>query len=142
MSREIKFRAWNTVIGGWAGDEPSSLEELILEDNSVLSTKALREDFYFMQYTGLKDRDGADLYEEDIITDGEHSFIVKWQSGGFVLCPLSWSKHKPYLGQQCVQYEHENYIKEDCKVIGNIYENKELLDERDDGELIKTNLFD
>ena len=68
--REIKFRAWNTVIGWWASKEPMTLNQLMLNNSTGISEKGLDEDFTFMQFTGLTDKNGSGLievYEGDII---------------------------------------------------------------------------
>ena len=79
-----------------------------------------------MQYTGLKDKNGVEIYEEDFIKDKDYIFIVKWQSGGFILSPIKYSKGTPYIGRQFVDLQNAQYMSESCEVIGNIYKNPEL----------------
>ena len=113
--REIKFRAWNDKIFRYY---PLGIN--IPEINR----------FEISQYTGLKDKNDIGIYEEDIIKDNEYIFIVKYQAGGFVLSPIKYSKNDPYVGRQIVELQTAQYIKESCEVIGNIYENKELLNDK------------
>lgn len=106
--REIKFRAWKQSAGrmlDWdAVCRTGELEEILR--GAFLNP---------MQYTGLKDINGVEIYEGDIIRgdDGIHDRVV-YEGNKFILQPL---------GDDCVHWE-------DCEVIGNIYENPGLLEEK------------
>lgn len=80
--------------------------------------------FEVMQYTGLKDKNGKEIYEGDIIQYNETKEIhtVKFISGGFIVAG---------------QHINELYLTKHWKVIGNIYENSELLQERKENETIR-----
>lgn len=71
------------------------------------------------EYTGLRDKNGKEIYEEDIVTEGVFNYIIKWLDFGF------W---KVQVGEKDIYrtmlYGIENYTK-----VGNIYENPELLQE-------------
>ena len=119
--REIKFRVWdkemNTMlepdnqIGGlWSIKEARN--GVLKYDNGVL-----------MQYTGLKDKNGKEIYEGDIckgLMDGsmthysEVKFKVKFGNGAF---------RDTFFGREL--YDDIKTI----EIIGNIHENKELLGE-------------
>jgi uncharacterized phage protein (TIGR01671 family) len=72
------------------------------------------------QYTGLKDRNGREIYEGDILRDDEMGLnVVRWEDGSFWLEMF-------YEGNQSLM-EHLSDYNEVCEIIGNIYESHELL---------------
>ena len=114
MSREIKFRAWDkkrsimdfgyfTPSDFW-GD--GQMHESPIKDFEP-------EDFVWMQYTGLKDKNGKEIYEGDVIEDSIGNTVVIFKDGAFRIDIAFY----PTLGDY-------NYS---CSVLGNIYENPELL---------------
>jgi len=71
-----------------------------------------------LQYTGHKDKNGVEIYDGYIVRDKygvKIPMVVTWDDAGF----RTLGKHN---GEQYV-----GYVKDSCEVIGNIYENPELL---------------
>lgn len=115
--RILKFRAWD-------------FENKTMYDHHIteisLSKWLADENFNFillMQYTGLKDKNGKEIYEGDVCEQVGGLFHVIWWKAGFSLEPV---KDKTGFG-----YAHHFKLGSETmkktEIIGNIYENKELL---------------
>lgn len=119
MIREIKFRAWDK-------EECEMLSDVsILDDTWDMLNEFLKhkDELAFMQYTGIKDKKGVEIYEGDIYHHGDPriTYTVVWVDGGLMGKQNSSTSYAG-LESWCDQIE----------VIGNIYENPELLE--DDAE--------
>lgn len=121
MSREIKFRAWdgkkmlNTASDAdkWTKDESWGNDwqiffELLEEMSTYLE---------LMQYTGLKDKNGVEIFEGDIFRD-ENGRV--W--------PVEWStEYAAFIVGNGADALFSNWIDLSTEIVGNIYENPELL---------------
>jgi len=121
--REIKFRAWDSKKMVYLA--PLEVENqnmgLILSGNIDGKPEAV------MQYTGLQDKTGRDIYEGDIIEAYGYvqkpKMVVKFDEkmAGFI--PFIWKQAYEYV-DYIGYFSYEDW----CIVVGNIYENPELLD--------------
>jgi uncharacterized phage protein (TIGR01671 family) len=116
--REIKFRGWDGI-------------QMVSNPINVTYDSGVNDIFYFaetgqykmifMQYTGLMDKHGKDIYEGDIVkTESNKPMVISWSDihASFVIDRVGWA-FRHYFG--------EAFDSTDCEVIGNIYENPDLL---------------
>jgi uncharacterized phage protein (TIGR01671 family) len=109
---EIKFRAWNVLAGVMTSLSKISLPNTTQGDSSP----------YLMQFTGLLDKNGKEIYEGDIISVGKS--FPKYQ--------IIWNLYKANFMLKNEDGMVDMYMQDvrTMKIIGNIYENKALLGEK------------
>jgi uncharacterized phage protein (TIGR01671 family) len=124
--REIKFRAWDKtknvmldrVLAGCNQDNMSYICNLVWIEDKKDWLHFDKGCGYIMQYTGLKDKNGKEIYEGDIARGRYNNWIISFESGCFQGKQSNCVSH---LVPIC------NMASEMIEVIGNIYENPELL---------------
>mgnify|MGYP001018704377 FL=1 len=124
--REIKVRAWYKPY-----KQMCQVESLRFDVNGVYTAVLIEEPFYdrklveadeiaIEQYTGLKDKNGTEIYEGDILIDdtGEPTeyWVVKFSDGGFV--------------GECAGVAEPLFELTNLEVVGNIHEDSELVEEK------------
>jgi len=115
--RKIKFRAWNIATKTMV-DLKKITPFLLNKDIGGLYIPE-SDEIYIMQYTGLKDKNGKELYESDYIN------IFDSDGRNYGKGPITFVKG----GFQCYDMPLQDIYYENCKfeVIGNVFENPELL---------------
>lgn len=129
--REIKFRAWDGekfvpqehlywkgykfVAGAWNYNE-----EYIPADEQV--------DVEIMQYTGLRDKNGTEIYEGDTVK-AYHREWEEYTTHSVKFCDGAFSIGRYWKDGIHSWYSMEQYESSELEVIGNIYQNPELLED-------------
>jgi len=133
--REIKFRAWD-------GEKMLGQDRVgVANGRALVLDTSKSKDWPLMQYTGLKDRQGREIYEGDVLwrmakdyKGVEHESIQlvgmgDWCNGVMEDNFTYTGPHvKGISGLGSSWYGHLTHnLADNCEVIGNIYENPELL---------------
>jgi hypothetical protein len=105
--REIKFRAWNDEDKTMSyGHEPIYWLSQGLYD--------FDKSLHLMEFTGLKDKIGLEIYEGDIVKENNVIGKIEYVRSRFLVLNNN---------------ETASYPNESCEIIGNIYENPDLIQE-------------
>lgn len=88
------------------------------------------DDIHLMQSTGLKDKNGKEIFEGDIVTDGEFARIVQYhQTLGFYMFDEEGNERFFSDSATLEDFEEDaKIVSEILEIIGNVYENPELLE--------------
>jgi len=139
MNRKIKFRAWRKnkeIMLDWETIKFNNSNDLFGGYFQLFN----REEFIPMQFTGLKDKNGKEIYEGDIMfekgcwTQGNKYYNHEGQFHIVKVETLSY-------GDEFGVIDALGYNKEykDMEIIGNIYKNSDLLNQEESPELLEEN---
>lgn len=107
MNREIKVRLYNPRFR-WVVTDGITIKDLYKEwyHNPDIENLMADKETIWMQYTGLKDKNQKEICEGDIVTLNSPPFVINWDYADL---------------------DHVEAYIDVAEVIGNIYENPELL---------------
>ena len=123
--REIKFRAWIKEV-----DEIREVEYINFWEKKISYPHKFCKEYYLnadfdeieiMEYTGLKDKNGKEIYEGDIVIHHSkmHKIIFNAEEARFVLRDDEFELEIPFTNNNSKRME----------IVGNIYENPELIED-------------
>lgn len=144
MKREIKFRVWDKILGQYVNGlavfgngtiihVDQNLNETCLIANKNISVEQHPENLIIEQFTGMKDENGKLIYENDLI-----KYIT--EDGDYFVAPVKYMNNEGYPAFDIpIEYIPDSYYfdsnvlsigieEEAIKVIGNIHNNKDLLE--------------
>jgi len=123
MNRPLKFRVWDKMRLQFIYPENNNQQHFIIDLNGQfhnLQNGSGGNDYVVLEYTGLKDKNGKEIYEGDIL-EWKGEFIAEvffeQENAAFVI------KSKKGGGA----FMSENYVL-NFQIIGNIFEHKHLLE--------------
>lgn len=111
--RELKFRAWDTVT-----------KQMCYDASERIFGFHTFNEHPIMQFTGLHDKSGKEIYEGDVVRNGGFTCTVDFEAGAFQLVAVETSDEGCWdtLFDLCSQRRIE-----EVEVIGNIHEHSHLL---------------
>lgn len=133
--REIKYRAWDKIkkrMKRVISLSPTFGSWVTVDNDKMNGEERLSSEFVLMQFTGLLDKNGKEIWEGDVV-EAEERFVtpktvryeIVFEDGMFLGHGIG--RYEVYgKGERFVSMKPHNFLT--CKVIGNIYSDPHLLE--------------
>ena len=129
--REIKFRAWDSKHKGMDdyffissdGDVFDGAERTYNTPNLEIERV---DNLEIMQYTGLKDKNGKEIYEGDVVSCKGHNCKITYRTN---FCDYTIEMIR--FGGRLLNLTKANITKNKLEIIGNVHQNPELLNDQE-----------
>lgn len=130
-----KFRGWHKTWGEMCKvkrirfDDEGNITKVLVRGEAFGSNVSL-EEIELMQSTGLFDKNGKEIFEGDVVTDGEFARTVQYhQTLGFYMFDEEGNERFFSDSATLEDFEEDaKIVSEILEIIGNVYENPELLE--------------
>ena len=129
MSNRFKFRVWNKKESRYDNESYVVVSDGLLYGHNYGLYIVNQESFIIQQYTGVKDKNGKEIYEGDILSYKQHlhNTSIKSDKKDYIVYDNAMFCFKSDFGTQSFGGGMSNAGREEFEVIGNIFENPELL---------------
>lgn len=134
--RDLRFRAWDKTQNHWV-----NINHIELRIDGVIYDPIRRQfpsDYQLMQYTGLHDKNGKEIFEGDIVKAGEANMPIDKYPDYHQVCQVKFGEGEVNGSEWPVdvlgfylephRFKVPNITEAKLEVIGNIYENPTLLE--------------
>ena len=128
--RQIKFRVWDSAAKIWLKDVVMDMDGKLVNFDGVTRYFIEGSNYIKIQFTGLYDKNGKEIWEGDVLkilqtaTDGSdyyENFVIEWDKKYASFEAINNDYSLPYFSEEL---QDKNTP---IEVIGNIYENPELI---------------
>ena len=119
------YKKIKEVVGLLYDDVWGSLKQVEFQNESEWKDiHNIYGEIILLQYTGLHDKNGKEIYEGDIISVVGDKFVVLWVGCGFQFIDI-WTNAKSIKSEEILEFYNKGVS---IEVIGNIFENPNLLE--------------